>query len=113
MELLREYNDIFQNIDVKIPVLKKEDNGRFMKKELHFTKVMENLDQVATIYDRDRYYVYKPIQLRIDLNRVKMLLKQKKIPFSIIILNFDFSELLEAGNCESVMISTLTKSDTL
>lgn len=109
LELLRNYKEIFQNIDVKIPVLKKEEDDRFIKKDIHFAKVMENFDQVATIYDRDRYYVYKPIPLRIDLRRVKALIKQKKIPFSIIILDFDFSESLEANNCESVMISIYKK----
>ena len=104
LELLKKYNDIFREVNVTVSVLKKESDEQFVKKDLHFAKIMENLDQVATVSDMEFYSIYKSMTLQADPNRIKVLLKKKKIPFSIIVLELEFSGLLKTGKYGKIMV---------
>ena len=64
LELLKKYNDIFREVNVTVSVLKKESDEQFVKKDLHFAKIMENLDQVATVSDMEFYSIYKSMTLQ-------------------------------------------------
>ena len=104
MELLKKYEKIFRKIKIMISVLKKEADGQFAKQKINFKEIMRNLNQVATIYNLDAYYEYNGYESEIKLELINRLLNQRPVPFSIIVVDYRFSMLLERARSKKIMV---------
>lgn len=107
IDLLKEHGDVFQKINVMVSVLKKKPDGQLIKQKVNFKEIMANLDQVATVFDIGNRILYKTRANRVNIKseNINILIKQKEIPFSIIIIDSDFvSALLDEKFWEIVAI---------
>ena len=102
LKLLKEYADIFQKVKTKVSVLKKEVDGQFVKREIDFKEVMEDLGNVAMISELALYLEYN--ERSVDIGLIKSFLKRRKVCFSIIIIDVEFTNILDTEKHEKIMI---------
>ena len=104
MELLEKYKNIFQYIQVPIAVMKKETNDIFLNKEIDFKDVVADLNKTVTIQNFSKYFENKVVPGRDDLKLLTETLNKADIPFSIVVIDKDFTEVLNFSACEKIMI---------
>lgn len=95
-ELLKKYKDLFQQVQVKIPVFKKNSNDQFRKQALDFKEIMDNLDETATVY-RVEDFVDPENRKQVNFRRISAFLKQESIPFSIVVGDIQLTYALQSG----------------
>jgi hypothetical protein len=103
-ELLERYKNIFQRVCVQIPVLAKNSESVFVEQEIDFKEVIKELDEMTTIRNLTDYVENKGLVERVNTQLIMELLNKKEIPFSIVVVNKEFSEILNYETCGKIMI---------
>lgn len=106
MELLERYKNIFQYINVPIKVIAKGTNNEFLEKEFDFKDVVADLDKMATIRNLTEYVEHKSFTDRVNVELLTALLNKVKIPFSVIVVDKDFTEVLNLSVCGKILIAS-------
>ena len=95
-ELLKKYKDLFQQVQVMIPVFKKNSNDQFRKQALDFKEIMDNLDKTATVY-RLEDFVDPDNRKQVHFRQISAFLKQGNISFSIVVADIQLTHALQSG----------------
>lgn len=103
MRMLKEYNRVFQNIEVPITVLVKKEKG-FLKEEHDFKELVDDLENTATIHNLDFYKDYSLSGGRLNEELITSILNKKEIPFSKIIIDNNFIEVINSELLSKIMI---------
>ena len=110
-ELLVRYVEIFQSVEVPINVLKRNDENRFEVSTLDFKDVVKELDKMATIRNLEDYVEHKGLSEKVNVQLIIELLKKREVPFSVVVVNKEFSEILNSEVCDKIMIISEMNSD--
>lgn len=103
-DLLERYKHTFQNVCVPITVLEKNANNEFIKVECDFKDVVADLSKTSTIQNLAAYIEHKAYTERVNEELVISLLNGKTVPFSIVIVEKDFTKVLNSSGCSKIMI---------
>jgi len=103
VRLLKGYNEVFKNIQVPITVLVKK-GAEFFKEEHDFKEVIGNLQQTANIYNLSSYMDYSLYIERLNEELIISILNKKNLPFSKIIIDKNFIELMNDTLPSKIMI---------
>lgn len=103
-ELLENYQDIFQNVEALIDVLDKNSDNVFSREQLDFKDVVMDLSKTATIRNLENYIEHKKFEGQVNEELVIDLLKSRRVPFSIVIIDKNFAEVLNSAACSKMMI---------
>lgn len=103
VRLLKGYNEVFKNIQVPITVLVKK-GAEFFKEEHDFKEVIGNLQQTANIYNLRSYIDYSLSIERLNEELIISILNKKNLPFSKIIIDKNFIELMNDTLPSKIMI---------
>lgn len=104
MELLEHYKNIFQYVKVPIKVIAKDENNEFLEREFDFKDVVADLDKTATIRNLTEYVEHKSFNERVNVELLTTILNKIIIPFSMVIVDQDFSEVLNSSVCGTIQI---------
>ena len=106
MEMLERYKAIFGNIKFDVDVLKKNKENKYVNKNIDFKDVVRNLQQTAVIWNLSEYKENRGIKETINVNLIKKLLNKKPEdnPFSMVIVDDSFREVLQGENESKIMI---------
>lgn len=110
-ELLERYVNIFQSVRVQINVLKKNAENIFLEDTLDFKEVIKELDEMAIIRNLEDYVENKGATERVNTQLIIDLLNKRKPPFSVVVVNRDFSEILNSEICDKIMIISEMNGD--
>ncbi len=106
IELLEQYKNIFQYVKVPITVIEKGANNEFSKKEFDFKDVVADLDKTVTIRNLTEYVEHKSFTERVNVELLTAILNKVKIPFSVVVVDKDFTEVLSSAVCGKIMIAS-------
>lgn len=102
-ELLSKYNVIFDNITPKIDVLKR--NGLIYENErIDFKQVISDLSDMVTIKNLSSFIEFKTTKEKIDTAKIKNMLEMHGVTFSIVVVDENFTEVLNFPYSEKVAI---------
>lgn len=102
-ELLSKYNEIFDNITSDIDVLKK--NGLVYENEkMDFKQVISDLGDMVTIKNLSSFIEHKAIKENINTEKIRNILETNGVTFSIVVVDKNFSEVLELPYSEKVAV---------
>jgi len=104
LELLKKYEHVFQNVEVPIAVLEKTRDNRFLKVEHDFKEVVCNLQGTATINNLESYIEHKSFTERVNDELIISILNKEELPFSMVIIDKDFTEVLSRSACDKLRI---------
>lgn len=104
IELLQHYKEIFKNVQVPIAVLKKEDDNKFEECKIDFKDVVKDLSKTATIRNLSQYTEHKGFEERVKVELIKELLHIRMVPFTLVVVDKDFTEVLNSAVCSQIMI---------
>lgn len=102
--LLEAYKQVFQNIEVPVTVLEKNDEKRFLKKEHDFKDIVSDLQQTATIHNLESFINHSLSIDRLNEELITDILNKKKPPFSTVIIDKDFSKVINSTALSRLMI---------
>ena len=102
--LLEKYKQVFQSVKVSVDVLEKKGDNKFSKVKYDFKKVVGDLQKTATIKNLESFIEHKSFAERVDKKSIISLLNNEKIPFSLVIIDKDFTEVLNSAACSKLMI---------
>lgn len=111
IKLLKQYNDIFKNVNVLIDVLKKGNDGIFDEGEMDFKEVIKDLKQALMVCNLDNYIEYDVEGSRIDVEAIETVLDKSNISFSTVVVDKEFISILRKAFCEQVLIIAEEKRD--
>ena len=104
LQLLKDYESIFANIKVPIAVLKK--NGKeFINNKYDFKEIAYDLQNTATIRNLQSYIDYKTFNRSLNEELIICILNKNVIPFSIIIIDENFTEAIDSKSFSKIMIA--------
>lgn len=104
LDLLKKYEHVFQNVKVPIAVLEKKDDNGFLKVEHDFKEVVYNLQKTATIDNLEFYIEHKSFTERVNDELIISILNKEKLPFSMVIIDKDFTEVFSRSACGKLRI---------
>lgn len=110
-ELLKKYKDLFQQVQVMIPVFKKNLNDQFRKQALDFKEIMDNLDETAIVY-RLEDFVDPGNRKQVYFRQISAFLKQGNIPFSIVVADIQLTHALHSGGYRKAVVLS-NKNDSI
>lgn len=102
-ELLRKYNVIFDNITSDIDVLKKNESG-YENVKIDFKQVISDLNDMVTIKNLSSFVEHKAIKESVDIEKIKNMLDAQGVTFSIVVVDKNFTEVLNLPYSEKVAI---------
>ena len=108
---MKQYNDIFKNVNVIIDVLKKGNDGIFDEGEMDFKEVIKDLKQALMVCNLDNYIEYDVEGSRIDVEAIETVLDKSNISFSTVVVDKEFISILRKAFCEQVLIIAEEKRD--
>lgn len=109
MELLEKYKQVFQKVEMKVAVLKNKENNGFSKAELDFKEVVADLQKTAAIQNLSLYMEHKAFTERVNKKLIISILNKKPIPFSMVIIDKNFTEVINSSDCSKIM--TISEGD--
>ncbi|MCI5934124.1 MAG: ATP-binding protein [Lachnospiraceae bacterium] len=106
IKLLRKFKNIFENICVKVDVLKKKTDDEFTKEEIDFKDLMKEWEKVAVIWNLSDYISHTGVSEIVNDELILQLLNKKAgtIPFSMVIIDKNFAEMLKNESQNSIII---------
>ena len=110
MDLLEKHKNVFKNIQVSIDILSKNADNKFSPESKDFKEVVNDLENTAVIRNLTDYIEHRGSTEKVKTEQICSLLDQKDNPFEIIILNKDFTEVLDLAEHSRVLIITDTES---
>lgn len=104
IKLLNDYANIFSEIQVLIDVLENEADNGFVKKEINFREAMTEIENIATVQNLQNYIEHKPFKEEVKVNLIENMLNRNQVPFSKVIIDKNFSEVLESATYSQIMV---------
>lgn len=104
--LLRKFRNVFENISVTIDVLKKNTDNEFTSEKLDFKDIMKEWEKFAVIWNLSDYIEHNGVLETVNNVQLLKLLNEKAdtIPFSMVIIDKYFVEMLEKEPQNRIMI---------
>lgn len=103
IELLSKYKEIFESIPLDVDVLKK--NGSVYENvKVDFKQVMSNLNDMVTIKNLSNFIENKTSKESINIELIKNILDTQEVTFSIVVVDKNFTEVLDFPYSENVAI---------
>lgn len=104
--LLRKFRNVFENISVTVDVLKKNTDNEFTSEKLDFKDIMKDWEKVAVVWNLSDYIEHKGVSEIVNDALILKLLNKKAdtIPFSMVIIDKDFAEMLGNEPQNRIMI---------
>lgn len=100
------FRNVFENISVTIDVLKKNTDNEFTSEKLDFKDIMKEWEKFAVIWNLSDYIEHNGVLETVNNVQLLKLLNEKAdtIPFSMVIIDKYFVEMLEKEPQNRIMI---------
>lgn len=102
-QLLKEHEEIFNNITVEVDVLKKNDI-MYENMKMDFKKVMSDLNAMVTIKNFSDFLEHKDFKESINKELIKNMLDSQGAIFPIVIVDKNFTEVLDFPYSEKIAV---------
>lgn len=110
IKLLKSKKDIFEKVQIQVTVLKKNNDNKFHKCKMDFKEVMFNLNRIASIRNLTDYIEHKGFIEQLNEELLIELLEIKDIPFSYILIDKDFSDMLKSMAYDKILVVTSSEN---
>ena len=104
-ELLKKYENTFENIKKYVDIIEKKEDNNFIKKKVDFKSVMSDLSQMLIIYNLDDYIAIDEHNEPVEVELIEYSLDNNNILFQKVIVDKKFnSVILKDDFCEQLII---------
>lgn len=106
-EGLEKYKDIYENVQVNIDVLCKDEENKYSKKMIDFKEIVRDLEQVAVIYNLSEFKISKEMRDIVNVQLIAEILNKNPEDnyFKYVIVDDEFGDALSGGNENRIMVA--------
>lgn len=106
IEILEKYKNTLDEIYISVDILEKDSANVFVKRNIGFKDVIADLKQTLIVHNINNYVSLGAVENwdQVDINSIKELLDQHEVPFSKVIVDKKFIEILNYKFCDKVVV---------
>lgn len=101
--LLSKYEAIFENIKFDVDVLKKKDLV-YENVKIDFKQVISDLNDMVTIKNLSSFIEHQALKENVNIDKIKNLLETQGVTFDIVVVDKNFTEVLNLAYSKKVAI---------
>lgn len=106
IKILEKYKNTLDKIYISVDILERDSGNVFVKRNIDFKDVVADLKQTLIVHNINNYVSFGAVEGwdQVDINSIKELLDQHEIPFSKVIVDKKFIDVLRCSSFKEIMV---------
>ena len=106
IKILEKYKNTLDKIYISVDILERDSGNVFVKRNIDFKDVVADLKQTLIVHNINNYVSFGAVEGwdQVDINSIKELLDQHEVPFSKVIVDKKFIDVLRCSSFKEIMV---------